>query len=72
MALANIFFALLICIPIFRKIGKLQRCSIFINQGFYIYIIILQITIFKIKIFLGKIKRLMYQVGVSIIHLMNY
>ena len=51
--------------PDFRKIGKLQRRAILINQGFKIKSVKMKIAVFHFKIFLGKIESLLHQVGVA-------
>jgi hypothetical protein len=52
-----------------RKIGKLHRSPVFLNQGLDIDSIEFKIIILYVKIFLGKVKGLLHQIGVCIVHL---
>jgi hypothetical protein len=55
--------------PDLRQVGKLHRRTVLIDQRFDVEIIILQISVFYIKIFLWKIEGLIYEVAIRIIHL---
>jgi hypothetical protein len=53
----------------FRQVTYLEGSAVFINQGFDINPVILQVTISDCKTFLGKIESLLYKVVITIIHL---
>jgi hypothetical protein len=52
----------------FWQVGELHRRAIFIDQGFQVNTVVLEVIILYIKSFLGKIKGLIYQITVGIVH----
>jgi hypothetical protein len=58
--------------PDLGKVGQLHWGAILIDQGFNINAVELKITIPNIKAFLGKIKRLFYEVAICVVHLIKH
>lgn len=65
------FFGLAYLLANFGQIGKLKGGTIFIYERLNINAIKLQAIIIYIKILLRKVERLMNEVGISIIHLLE-
>ena len=53
--------------PDLRQIGQLHGRTVFINQGFQVKIVKLEVTVLQMKIFLRKVEGLMNQVGVRLV-----
>ena len=50
------------------QVGELHGCAVLGNERLQVEPIIMQITVFYVEPFLGKIKGLVHQVGVRVIH----
>jgi hypothetical protein len=61
-------FCLLYLHPDLGKIGKFHGRAVLVDERFQVEPVKLQIIVFYIEPFLGKIKGLVHQVGVRVIH----
>lgn len=49
------------------QVGQFHGRAIFVDQGFQVETVEMEVSVLYFKTFLGKIKCLLYQVGVSVV-----